>query len=110
MKPVLFAVTFTKDIYTQGLKQKCPESIPDLNCFLTSDYDIKRCRKNDEICMIESASHFLKYISGGIPSLNIKSIDPIIANDFEGDSARLTYKFTNNSITGFARCDFKHIK
>ncbi|XP_013173357.1 PREDICTED: circadian clock-controlled protein-like [Papilio xuthus] len=76
----------------------------------SSNYDIKRCRKNDEICMIESASHFLKYISGGIPSLNIKSIDPIIANDFEGDSARLTYKFTNNSITGFARCDFNHIK
>ncbi|KAI5634375.1 hypothetical protein NE865_12923 [Phthorimaea operculella] len=82
-----------------------------LVCNALADELIHPCKKDDTVCLNDSAQSFLEKTSAGVPAYNLIAIDPFHADHFEHtfeSGEKVTFK--NVTVTGLKKlvvADFK---
>ncbi|CAG9806930.1 unnamed protein product [Chironomus riparius] len=62
-------------------------------------YDVEKCKIDDESCLLTSSNKVLQKYYGGIPEIDLASLDPFLVNQFFVDRKYSTIKIKNGDFS-----------
>ncbi|KPI95934.1 PREDICTED: protein takeout-like [Papilio xuthus] len=71
---------------------------------------IKPCKDGDNACILASSQAAIPLLAPGMPSLGVKSLDPLKVPRITSDQGSLKLTFTDTMLTGLKGCKIESIK